>query len=313
MLGLGLALFNLNHYVNSPSNNVESVHFIIPKGYSVKKIADALVEQKVITHPKLFWLTHRFLFKSCPLQAGEYQIPPKSSIRTLIEFMNEGKVVVHKFTIVDGITMFEVLEKVKNEPMLNGEITKNYDEGEFLADTYNFTYGETRDMFLHRIYVLSQAKIDQLWNSRKDNLPFSSKEQAVTLASIIDKETGLAEERRKVASVFINRLRKGMRLQADPTVIYAITLGKGSLNRSLTKSDLKIKSPYNTYVNIGLPPTPICTPGVASLEAALNPSDTKDLYFVVNGQGGHNFSSNLSDHNQHVGNYRKLKAGEKQK
>lgn len=307
VLGSSLVYVNLNHYINSPSGNSNTVHFIIPKGYSVKKIAKELERQNVISHQKLFWLTHRFFFNSCPLQAGEYEVPAHSSIKNIIKYLHEGKVVIHKFTINEGITTKEIVDRVADESMLIGEITKKFNEGDFLSDTYYYTYGDTKMNLLDRIYSQSQAKINEIWNNRSNNLPFSTKEQALTLASIIEKETGVAEERRRVSAVFINRLRKDMRLQADPTVIYAITLGQYTLERPLTKSDLRKNSPYNTYLYPGLPPAPICNPGQAALEAALHPMDTKELYFVVDGNGGHNFSSTLTEHNQNVSNYRNSK------
>jgi len=310
VLGLSLIYLNLNHYINSPSGNSHTATIIIPKGYSVKKIAKELEKQEVISHQKLFWLTHRFLFKSCPLQAGEYEIPAHSSIKNIINYLHEGKVVIHKFTILEGTTTKEIIDRVTEATNLTGEITHNFNEGDFLANTYNYTYGDTKMNLLNRIYSQSQNKIEELWQNRSSNLPFNTKEQAVTLASIIEKETGLAEERKRVAAVFINRLRKNMRLQADPTVIYAVTLGQYSLDRPLSKSDLRKNSPYNTYLYPGLPPAPICNPGQAALEAALHPMDTKELYFVVDGAGGHNFSATLNEHNQNVINYRKQKSAE---
>ena len=308
MLGSSLVYLNLSHYIESPNDQTQTIRLIIPRGYSVKKIAKELSRYQVITYPKAFWMVHRVFFSDSPLQAGEYEIPPHSSVQSIIEMMHEGKVVVHKLTLPEGITTQEILEKVINESMLLGEVTTEFNEGDFLADTYHYTYGETKMMLLNRMYQKSQDIINELWSKRAPNLPLANKQEAIILASIIEKETGIAAERPRIAGVFVNRLRKKMKLQADPTVIYAITQGQYVFNRSITASDLKIKSLYNTYLYPGLPPTAIGNPGLKALEAALNPLDTKEIYFVADGKGGHNFSTTLVDHNQHVSNYRKEKA-----
>lgn len=305
VIGSSLLYINLSHYLNSPNSQDHSINVIIPKGYSVKKISKELAKKEVIKYPNLFWVMHKIFFSELSLQAGEYEILPHSSVRNILDMMHEGRVVIHKVTFPEGITVKEILDKVQSENLLFGEITKEFHEGDFLANTYHYTYGETKMMFLNRIYNDSQATIDNLWEGRDANLPLSSSREAVILASIIEKETGVANERPKIAAVFINRLRKKMRLQADPTVIYAITTGKYVFNRSITKSDLKIKSLYNTYLYSGLPPTAIASPGKEALYAALHPENTKAIYFVVDGKGGHNFSENLDQHNMHVNNYRK--------
>ena len=304
LLGFGLVYLNLSYYINSTGNNAQAIRLIINRGYSVKKIGKELAKNDLIFHAKLFWLIDKLFFAKYPLQAGEYEIPARASIRDIINMMQKGDVIIHKLILPEGITVKEITDKILAESMLIGEISKEFLEGDFLANTYYYTYGETKMMLLNRIYQESQEIIDELWNKRSPNLPLVSKKDAVTLASIIEKETGIANERPRIAGVFINRLRKGMKLQADPTVIYAVTQGKYPLNRALTLSDLRIKSLYNSYLYTGLPPTAIATPGRAALEAALNPLLTNELYFVVDGKGGHNFSSNLVQHNQYVKNYR---------
>lgn len=305
ILGSSLFYINLSHYIDSPINTKTS-KIIVPKGYSVKKIANELAQANIIVHPKVFWLVHRLFFSECSLQAGEYEFPAYSSVRNIINIMHKGQILIHKFTMNEGITTREIINKVLSESALIGEITREYQEGDFISSTYYFTYGETKMMLLDKIYKQSQTIIDQLWEERAPNLPLKNKQEAVILASIVEKETGIAQERPRIAGVFINRLRKNMKLQADPTVIYAVTLGQYSLNRSLTIKDLKFKSPYNTYINLGLPPAPISNPGEAALEAVLNPLATDELYFVATGNGGHNFSSTLNDHNKHVNNYRNI-------
>ena len=307
ILGSSLLYLNLSHYINAPGHNQKPINLIIERGFSVKKIGKELMQRHLITQPKVFYLVHKIFFKAVTLQAGEYEIPAHASIRQMIKLFRDGSIIIHKLTIPEGITKQEILNKILNESMLVGEITKEFNEGELLADTYQYTYGESKMMLLNRIYNKSQVIIDELWEKRSPDLPLTNKTQALALASIVEKETGIAEERPRIAGVFTNRLRKKMKLQADPTVIYAITKGEYVFNRSITAADLKNKSPYNTYVNIGLPPTAIASPGKAALEAALNPLKTDELYFVANGQGGHNFSSSLNAHNNHVKNYRNAK------
>lgn len=305
MLGSSLVYLELSHYINAPNDQSKAVRIIIPRGYSVKKIAKELARNQVIKYPRVFWTVHRIFFPDAYMQAGEYEIPPHSSVRDIIDMMQEGDVIVHKFMVPEGGLTKEVVDRVRDEEMLIGDVTRKFKDGDFLADTYHYTYGETKMMLLSRIYKKSQDKIDELWSKREANLPLASKEEAVILASIIEKETGIESERFRIAGVFINRLRKKMRLQADPTVIYAITQGQYAFKRSITSKDLRIKSLYNTYLYTGLPPTAICNPGVKSLEAALHPLITKEIFFVADGKGGHNFSSNLVSHNKYVEHYRK--------
>ncbi|MCT4635676.1 MAG: endolytic transglycosylase MltG [Rickettsiales bacterium] len=305
MIGSSLVYLELSHYINAPNNQSKAVRLIIPRGYSVKKIAKELAKHQVIKYPRVFWTVHRVFFPDTYMQAGEYEIPPHSSVRDIIDMMHEGRVIVHKFMVPEGGLAKEVIDQVIAEEMLIGNVTRKFKDGDFLADTYHYTYGETKMMLLKRIYNKSQDIIDELWNKREANLPLSNKEEAVILASIIEKETGIESERSRIAGVFVNRLRKKIRLQADPTVIYAITQGQYIFKRSITSKDLRIKSLYNTYLYTGLPPTAICNPGIKSLEAALHPLNTKEIFFVADGKGGHNFSSTLASHNKYVNHYRR--------
>ncbi len=304
LLSSSLIVLNLSYYIETPSSSDSSVNIIIQRGFSVKRIGKELAKYNLVRQPKIFALVHKLFFKARPLRSGEYEIPAHASIRDIILLLQKGDVIVHKLTLQEGITKKEIFDKILSESMLVGSITKDFQEGDLLADTYYYTYGESKMMLLNRIYNKSQAIIDELWEKRAANLPFDNKKDAIILASIIEKETSMASERPRISSVFINRLRKKMRLQADPTVIYAITKGEYAFNRSITLADLKFDSPYNTYLYIGLPPTAIASPGKNAFEAALNPLATNDLYFVANGTGGHNFSSSLNDHNNHVRNYR---------
>ena len=307
LLSSSLLVLNLSYYIEAPIGKSTITNIIIQRGFSVKKIGKELQKEGLVRHPKIFYLVHKLFFKSTPLQSGEYLIPANSSIREIITIMKEGDVVVHKLTLPEGITKKEIFDKITEEKMLVGTITKDFEEGELLADTYYYTYGESKMMLLNRIYNKSKDIIDELWEKRDEDLPISNKKEALALASIIEKETSIESERPRISGVFVNRLRKNMKLQADPTVIYAVTKGEYVFNRSITLADLKIDSPYNTYLYVGLTPTAIASPGKKALEAALKPLKTKELYFVADGKGGHNFSSSLNDHNNYVRSYRNAK------
>ena len=304
LLSSSLLVLNLNYYIDAPSGKSFITNIIIQRGFSVKKIGKELQKEGLVSYPKIFYLVHKLFFKSMSLQSGEYLIPANSSIRDIITIMNKGDVVVHKLTLPEGITKKEIFDRVNQEKMLVGSITKDFEEGELLADTYYYTYGESKMMLLTRIYNKSKDVINELWEKRDEDLPINTKKEALSLASIIEKETSIESEKPRISGVFINRLRKNMKLQADPTVIYAITKGEYVFNRGITLADLKFDSPYNTYLYVGLTPTAIASPGRKSLEAALKPLKTNELYFVADGKGGHNFSSSLDDHNNYVRSYR---------
>jgi UPF0755 protein len=307
ILGSSLALFNLSHYIDNPGNNTKSATIIIPHGSSVKKIGKDLAKHNIISYPKVFYLIHKIIFSNIPLHAGEYTFHAHSSMHNIIRIMNKGMVTVRRLTFPEGTTHKQIIDTIDSNKALVGETLNEFKEGDFLADTYHYTYGENRMTLLNRIYHKSQITINRLWENRSPDLPFSSKKEAITLASIVEKETAIASERKRIAGVFINRLRKDMRLQADPTVIYAVTQGQYTLARKLKKKDLRMDSPYNTYLYKGLPPSAISSPGKSALEAVLNPPNTKELYFVANRKGGHNFSSSLKEHNKHVKKYRNAK------
>jgi len=215
-------------------------------------------------------------------------------------------------TIPEGLTSIEIFDLVSAAKDLSGELTVTAAEGSLMPETYSVTLGATRDAFVTRMAVAADAAKAELWPERAPDLPFDTWEEAVTLASIVEKETGVAAERGKVAGVFINRLRIGMRLQSDPTVIYGITQGSGPLGRKLRRSDLDTDTPYNSYTRAGLPPGPICNPGRAALKAVLNPVETDAFYFVADGTGGHAFARTLAEHNRNVAKWRKLQKQQSQ-
>ncbi len=284
----------------SPGPMQEEKTVVIPRGSNVRQIARMLDENGVILHPLLFRATSRLMAKD-QLKAGEYAFTPGLTVLDVTAMIREGKTVLRQITIPEGLTSFEVTTLLRNTPTLTGEITTVPEEGSLLPETYNYSYGDTRASVIDRMKSDQKALMDTLWAARDENLPLKSPKEAVILASIVEKETGkLADERPLVASAFVNRLRLNMPLQSDPTVIYALTGGTSSLGRSLTRADLLTPSPMNTYVQQGLPPTPISNPGRAAIEAVLHPAKTDYLYFVANGTGGHSFAINLEEHNKNV-------------
>lgn len=305
LLTFCIGYLNISYLIDAPGKNEKPINIIVKKGYSIKRIGKELVLADLIKSPKLFILIKKFFFPGYMLHYGEFEIPAHASIRNIIEIFNKGEVVIHKFTIIEGMTTFEVISKINDEKILIGNINRNFKEGEFLADTYFFTYGESKSALIDRILVKTNLVFNELWEKRAENLPFKNLYEAITLASIIEKETCLKQEKPIIASVFINRLNKNMKLQADPTIIYGITKGEYVFNKAISLADLKHNSPYNTYLYQGLPLTPIANVGKEALKAALNPAKTNYLYFVADGKGGHNFSSTLNEHNINVYNYRK--------
>lgn len=282
----------------------DSVVVNIAKGASVQQSAEILHEQGVIDSPLLLRLVLKYQGNEGKLKAGEYLFEPHISMMNVIAKLVRGDVVYHKITIPEGYTVGQVLYLLNNDEALSGEFEVIPEEGAFLPETYIFQRNESRDVIVQKAAASMQKKLQEVWDNRAENLPYKDMGELLVMASIIEKETGVDEERAKVSSVFVNRLRQGMRLQTDPTVIYALTEGKSELGRALTRKDLEIDSPYNTYKYAGLPPTPICNPGVASLYAAAHPDSTDYLYFVASGNGGHNFAKSLKEHNQNVTNWK---------
>ena len=242
------------------------------------------------------------------LKAGEYEIKPHASMREIMNLLKSGKSVMYSLTIPEGLTVEQAFARVAAEDALTGNMpTQLPAEGSLATDTLRFTRGATRQQMVDKLLADQKELVDEIWKRRSPDLPLANADEFVTLASIVEKETGRSDERSRVAAVFLNRLNKGMRLQSDPTIIYGLFGGKGKPgDRPIYQSDIDKQTPYNTYQINGLPPTPIANPGRASLEAVANPSKTKDLYFVADGNGGHVFAETLDDHNQNVARYRAL-------
>jgi UPF0755 protein len=286
----------------------EDVVIIIEKGTSSKDIAFSLKEKKVISHP-YGALVGIALLKVLgkTLKHGEYLLSPHDTLWNSLKKIADGEVIKHLITIAEGLTVHEVVQKLNSVSILSGEITELPKEGFLLPQTYDYYYGDSRQGLIKRMVNAMENIKKQLWNHHNNNSYLETWDEVLTLASIVEKETALAEERPIVASVYLNRLQKGMPLQSDPTVIYAVTNGETSFVRQISKADLKFDSAYNTYINNDLPPTPIACPGEASIKAVLNPSNTNYLYFVADGYGGHNFNTNLKDHNSSVSRWKALK------
>ncbi len=281
-----------------PLLNVTNV--VVPKGASLKTVAEELSRAGVIDKPWLFRIMARINGLAKHLKAGEYQFMPGISLQAAMDKIARGEVFFRRITIPEGLTSGQIMYLIANYPDLEGEIDLDVKEGELLPETYSFELGASRNSIILQARAAMQKALEEVWASRDSSLPLKDVNELLTLASIIEKETGVPEERPLVASVFLNRLKKGMRLQTDPTVIYAITEGGTSFGRSLKRADLKIDSPYNTYLNYGLPPGPICNPGREALMAAARPQQSDYLYFVADGKGGHRFARSLNEHNRNV-------------
>lgn len=300
--------YGLN-YLNSPGPLRNNTIIVIKSGSTFKEAATILDENDVIKMPDLFTIVARITGQDKSIHAGEYEFSPSVTVLNVLDKITSGDVVVRKVTIAEGLMTVQILDIIKNTEGLTGPVPDDIVEGALLPETYDYYLGDSREKLIRRMQKSMNDTLDQLWSQRVEGLPIKSKQEALILASIIEKETGVSDERAMVAGVFVNRLRKNMRLQTDPTVIYAITKGKYVLDRKLLRKDLEIDSYYNTYKIYGLPPTAIANPGKASIEAALNPEQTDNLYFVADGTGGHSFAKTLKEHNNNVQKWRKINKG----
>jgi UPF0755 protein len=243
---------------------------------------------------------------SSELKPGEYAFQKNASLRDVIGTIVEGKVVQHAVTIPEGLTSEQIVARLSENDIFAGTVREMPREGTLLPETYKFPRGTTREQVIQRMQQSQKRVLGEIWERRNADIPIRTPEQLVTLASIIEKETGKADERSRVAAVFVNRLRQRIKLQSDPTIIYGLVGGKGTLGRPIKRSEIQQPSPYNTYVVDGLPPGPIANPGRASLEAAANPARTRDLYFVADGTGGHAFTETYDQHQKNVAKLRTL-------
>ena len=307
---LGLA----DRDVSAPGPSAEVVELQIEKGASVKDISTVLLESGALPESTvmglmpgdtMFRLAARYSGAAQELKYGEYAIPARASIRDIIALLREGGNVRHRVTIPEGMTVAMAVERIMEEDKLTGAIEVMPEEGSLFPDSWEFERGGSRQALIGRMQAKMRRVLDDAWANRARGLPLRTKYELLILASIIEKETR-PNEHGRVASVFVNRLKLGMKLQTDPTVIYGITEGKEVLGRGLRRSELQAPTPYNTYVIDGLPPTPICNPGEASIRAAANPEVTSYLYFVADGTGGHAFAETLEEHNRNVRAWRQI-------
>ncbi|HXQ84476.1 MAG TPA: endolytic transglycosylase MltG [Xanthobacteraceae bacterium] len=307
----GIALVIGKQRFEAPGPSPEDRIVNIPRGAGIRDIADVLVHEGVIDQPWVFIGGVLVLKAREDLKAGEYQFKAHASLRDVVATIVEGRVVPHQFTNPEGLTSEQIVARLLDDDVLTGNIKEIPREGSLLPDTYNFTRGVTREQMIQRMQQAQQRVVKEIWDRRSPDLPIKTPDQLVILASLVEKETGKPEERTRVAAVFVNRLKQKMRLQSDPTIIYGLVGGKGTLGRPIMKSEIDQPTPYNTYQIDGLPPGPIGNPGRASLEAAANPARTRELYFVADGTGGHAFAETYEQHQKNVTRLRLIETDQK--
>lgn len=288
-----------------------SATFTVPSGAGLSNIASRLEKDQLIKSDNIFKLFVRLDGGGAALKAGEYAIPAQASMRDIYNILRDGKAILYSLTIPEGLTSKQIHAIVERAPELIGALPEDTpEEGIYLPETYLFPKSQTRTEFLAKMRRAQSETFDRLWTGRDRNIPVSNKQEALILASIVEKETGQTSELGRVAGVFTNRLRRGMRLESDPTIIYGLTGGE-KLGRGIRRSEIDRKTDWNTYQIDGLPKTPICNPGEAAIAAVLNPLDTKDIFFVADGTGGHVFAETLAGHNKNVANWRKIERARK--
>jgi UPF0755 protein len=310
MIGAGAVFYYGRQILEAPGPLQEDKVVNIPSRAGKRDIADVLNRSGVIdVNPWVFIGSVFALKASSDLKPGEYSFQKNASLREVIGTIVEGKVVQHSVTIPEGLTSEQIVARLGDNDIFAGSVREIPREGTLLPETYKFPRGTNREQVIQRMQQAQKRVLAEIWERRSPDLPVKTPEQLVTLASIVEKETGKPDERSRVAAVFVNRLRQKIKLQSDPTIIYGLVGGRGTLGRPIKRSEITQPSPYNTYVIEGLPPGPISNPGRASLEATANPARTRDLYFVADGTGGHAFTETYNEHQKNVA---RLRAMEKQ-
>jgi UPF0755 protein len=305
----GVGLYWSRHEYLSAGPNGSDANFFVDQGSTVEGVAAQLEDRGLISNRWIFVGAAQMLETATKIKAGEYLIPAHASMDAIMEKLVEGRSIQHAITIPEGLTSAQIIARINENPILVGDIGFIPAEGSLLPETYKFTRGTDRQELLERMQRAHQKVVDDAWEHRIDDLPLKSKADVVTLASIVEKETGRADERNRVAAVFLNRINKGMKLQSDPTILYGLYGGEAwDQPRTIYRSDMQRPNAYNTYQIEGLPPGPIANPGRASIEAVTNPSRTDDLFFVADGSGGHAFSETLAEHNRNVEKWRSVEA-----
>jgi len=303
-----------------PGPNAQGEAFLVERGASGAQIAEALEREGLITDALLFRIANRLYGGGRTLQAGEYEIPARASVRQIVELMTSGDALQHAITFHEGITIAAAMKIIEESEVLTGELPETPPEGSILPETYHVQRGMTRAALLQQMREARDRALEEIWAGRQANLPINSPEELVILASIVERETGVPSERPLVAAVFVNRLRVPMRLESDPTIIYGVCrqfpdrcvdgrlVNAQGQRRTIRASEIALNTGYNTYRIDRLPPTPICNPGRAALEATANPARSNALYFVADGTGGHVFAATLAEHNANVARWRQIEA-----
>ncbi|HEY7846176.1 MAG TPA: endolytic transglycosylase MltG [Bradyrhizobium sp.] len=307
LIGTGTAYYYGRQVLESPGPLKEDKVVNIPARAGKRDIADVLQREGVIdVNPWMFIGGVLAMKASSELKPGEYSFQKNASLRDVIATIVEGKVVQHSVTIAEGLTSEQIIAKLSDNDLFSGSVREIPREGTLLPETYKFPRGTSREQVIQRMQAAQKRAVAEIWERRSQDVPLKSPEQLITLASIVEKETGKPDERSRVAAVFVNRLKQKIKLQSDPTIIYGLVGGKGTLGRPIKRSEITQPSPYNTYVIDGLPPGPIANPGRASLEAAANPARTRDLFFVADGTGGHAFTETYDQHQKNVARLRTI-------
>jgi UPF0755 protein len=291
---------------HAPGPSAEESIILLPRGAGLIRIAAQLESEGLITDRRIFRAAVTLDEGDRSLRAGEYRIPAGASMAQIYELLRSGETVHYPVTFAEGLTSAMIVRALADVEVLTGEVTEIPAEGTLLPETYHVTRGTSRQELLDRMAQDQQALLDELWPNRAENLPFETREEAIILASIVEKETGVASERPEVAAVFVNRLRRGMRIESDPTIIYGISQGE-PLGRGLRRSEIdNAENAWNTYQIPRLPPTPIANPGRESIAAVLNPAESSALFFVADGTGGHVFADTYAQHQRNVANWRRI-------
>jgi UPF0755 protein len=278
----------------------------VPRGATLDRVAEALERDGIVRSAALFRITARYAEPGRSIRFGEYRIPARASMSEILELLRSGQVVQYSVTIPEGLTSWEIVELLRGVDALSGDVDAVPPEGTLAPDTYSITRGETREGLLARMTALQADRLERAWALRADGLEIATQAEALILASLIEKETAVPDERGLISGVFHNRLRRGMRLQTDPTIIYGITEGQGAFDRAITRRDIDTPTAWNTYTIDGLPPTPIANPGYDAIVAAVQPEETGALYFVADGTGGHACAATLAEHNRNVRAWRTI-------
>jgi UPF0755 protein len=314
LIAFGGAAYYMQAAVDAQGPLREPKLLVVPRNDGTQQIAERLEAEGIVGDRRMF-LAGLYALRlasltpggrTINLKAGEYEIKPGASIRALIDTMSEGRSVLMRVTVPEGLTSWQIVERLKAEPGLSGDVRDIPAEGTLLPETYSLPRGSSRQTLIDMMLAAQKKLLDQLWAERQENLPLKSAAEALILASIVEKETGRNDERERVAAVFVNRLRKGMKIQSDPTILYGLALGKVQWGKTIFLSDKNSKTAHNTYFIPGLPPTPICNPGRAAIEATLKPSGGNELFFVADGKGGHVFSETNREHEANVAKWRQV-------